>query len=100
MDIQSIDNYVWENYHLTTTDASFRRWFYENQTISGRIWMHRLLEHAKLKEEEHRLNYRKLSIFKDSLPVTLRDCVDPFLDQQARIHNTYKTIYIYFYNRA
>ena len=96
MDISSIDNYVWENYNTEMTSESFKAWLYDKHTISGWVWMHTLREHAHVKEEEHQRIHAKLCIFKNSLPSPLRDCVDPFLDQQAKLCNSYQAIRRYY----
>ena len=100
MDIQSIDNYVWEHYSEKITIQSFKSWLADKHTIYGWVWLHTLRDHAKVKEEEHRRISKKLCTFKNSLTDALRACVDPFIDQQENICCAYHSIYLYFAYKA
>jgi hypothetical protein len=84
--MQWVDDLVWERYR------SWRGYEEFCILIKHSVWRHGMGVHVDKKAEEHKANYIKLERFKNSLPPDLQDCVNPFLDQQAKLSNAYSNI--------
>jgi hypothetical protein len=91
MRIEILDDFVWERYE-SWTGYSDCQICLKRLPLYDSFWLYTIREHAETRADEHKLKYMKLQRFKESLQPQLRDCVDPFLDQQDKLRAAYNSI--------
>ncbi len=92
MNIESVDDFVWENYESWTGDGPFKAWIASLPWYNVN-WIMNIHSHAGIKREQHWRNCERMELFKVSLDPLLRDCVDPFIDQQYKLYVAYTSIW-------
>ena len=92
MCIESIDDFVWEHYESWTGYEPFQDWI-NGLSWYNITWIIRVNRYAEMKRDEHWRKWNQLKQFQISLDPQLRDCVDPFMDQQFKLYLAYTSIW-------
>jgi hypothetical protein len=91
-----VDDFVWERYKTWRGQVDFKA-LLKASTFWGISWTSGVRDYADMKANEHGANYSNLMRFRESLHPDLRDCVDPFLEQQEKLESAYRCIYYGLY---
>ena len=91
MGIEAVDDFVWEQYEAWPGYDGFRAWLNRLSWINV-VWVTRIHDHAETRYQEHQARYNKLQLFRNSLALELRSCVDPFMDQQQKLIKAYRSV--------
>jgi hypothetical protein len=98
MSIESFDDAIWENYdsldelHISLPYTVNLR--ISVSTIMSLTLVNKLKGQIEQRWEDHKFKHAKLLEFKNSLDPSLRDCVDPFLEQQDKLRRAYYRLWI------